>query len=114
MGAMAKECDSEETYNGFYFGYTVSTGIIFVFQALLFVRTIVNLKDNDKTMAFRIMYIILQLLAISFLIFNILLFGIDPHTHILQNTPWCSSLAYARLFIPGLFYGLCCYMTLTP
>lgn len=117
---MADECEADETnpYYGRYYSYIISIGFISIFQILLLLHTIfheITLRNDtqfQKLKSLRILYIILQLLAISFSTFTTLRFTIDPHIYILRDTPFCGLISYAQ-FYPGiLFYGIYLYMVL--
>ena len=104
--ATNQQCESGTIYYGRYYTYTVPIGVVAILQLFLLLITIHDelrfrkLEKFRNVRTLRILYIILQLLAISSLALNILLFFVDPHTHILRNTIWCSWVPYLRFWIP--------------
>ena len=54
----------------------------------------------------RIPYIILQIFALMWFIFIILLYVVDPYTHILRNSIWCKWIPYSVQIITCPFYTI--------
>lgn len=98
--SMSAHCEEESPFGDHI---AIPVAIISIFQCLLFVQTIWNecgrtREEKKKIRSLRILYIILQLLAIADLAFNISLIFIDPHAH----GGLCKWILYLLLFVPGV------------
>ena len=90
------ECSADDIYFTIrYYPYAIAVAITTIFQMFLALHSVFNeisLRNDQKYRAalkLRILYITQQLLATYWLICDILRKVIDPHSHIVQKTPWC-------------------------
>ena len=113
-------CLSVDTWIAPYYGSVIPAAILTTFQVLLFFHSSYNeltLKNDARfrsARVTRILYIILQLLAIYLLVCYILWMVIEPDTLSLQNTinAYCKLLVYIPIFVPGWYYNLYLIMIL--
>ena len=119
MNMSSSPCHFGFVYETRYDVFTILSASITLFQLLLFVHTIYHeysqrnctVFEQSKTM--RILYIILQMLAISAVLCDHFRYTIDSHTGVLRHNFGCRLVAYAPWYISGLYwgtyFGLLCY-----
>ena len=108
---MTKLCgDSIETDEDSYYLYLLCLVVLTLLIIPLLVFSIYQSvrarqqKNNIRVMW--ILYIVMQIVALFRFVNELVLGGIDPLTHIIRDTIWCSVLPYSYLFVPGIFFGL--------
>lgn len=100
--------------------YIAFNAIIILLMLVLLIHTIAQRGCRSKSrvdggreghMMYGL-YIVLQLVALYWLITDCLRYSIDPHTSILRGSFLCKFSAYSSYYIPGIFYGLYLYQIL--
>ena len=108
-------CASDAVWSGGYWTYVTANGILILLQSTLLAHTIYHhhsYRNNKRFTKFGIMltiYIAMQCLALLWLLMDMLMYSIDPHTFILRNSFLCKAMAYGVYYIPPIFYGLYLY-----
>jgi len=116
---MTRPCHFGFVYETRYDVFTILSASITMFQLLLFAHTMYNEYSQRNCNAFeqsktmRILYIILQMLAILAVLCDHLRYTIDSHTGVLRHHFGCRLVVYAPWYISGLYWGtyfsLLCY-----
>eukprot|EP01084_Bolivina_argentea_P154881 269962_1 len=115
MSAVA--CDVD-IYTGFFFEFALSTSICIILLFVLIGNTIYNeyWTTNCQHIAIksRLLYIILQIVAIYYIGNELFRFTIDPQTHILRDrlNIGCNISTYSTKVILGVYYAIYLYQIL--
>ena len=105
---MTVHCGIKYIDHGHFYLFVIPSTIIAILRVLLLFQTIYNecrrfdeIFQRVKTL--RILYIILQLLAIAMLTFTVLRVAVEPHIQFISadHTSWCKWFAYLPHFIPA-------------
>ena len=106
-------CDNGgcEIATGPYIIYIGVYIVLFIIQLLILTNTIyheISYRHHPKfkkVRTMRLLYIALQISGIIWLLNQMIVLGIDPHTHILRDSAMCGVTAYSIWYFPGIIYG---------
>ena len=116
---MTVHCGSEYIDHGHFYLFVIPSTVIAILSILLLIHTIHNeccrldeIFRRVKTL--RILYIILQILALAILTFNVLRLAVEPQYQFISSghTSWCKWFAYLPHFIPAIYYAIYLMMIL--
>eukprot|EP01084_Bolivina_argentea_P084888 153473_1 len=100
---------AETTYETPYLEYAISLPLVILLQFLLLSNSIYHEyseHNNNIALITRILYIILQLIGISWTLMDFFRLVIDPHSPILRDNIGCDITSWASKLIPLIYYAI--------
>ena len=107
-----EECDAETIELG-HIKFMVVSIVFIILHVLLLIHSIYHEVKRRKSTKFakvkrmRVLYLLMQIVAILWDVTYLITLGIDPHTSAIRDSVLCPLSAYGLYYVPAFFYGMC-------